>query len=366
MRPFSENLEARTPFSSWHVVTPDRSFSEALEPLLKTHPATMRIIVTDPSVRALHASRFPSGLPILEIGEGESTKTLATVESLVEKLLDLGMDRGGALLAIGGGLVCDVTAFVAATWMRGIGCGLIPTTLLAQADAGIGGKCGINFCNRKNLIGTIRPPDFCLCDPTFLKTLPRQDVASGLSEIAKMALLFDADLLGYLETHAPALLDADVNLTAHAIERSLELKKSIVDIDPYEQNERRKLNLGHTLGHAVESLLGLRHGEAVAIGMRLAARISVDRHLLSIHDRRRLDRLLDWLDLPRLSSIGSLSPNAISHALRADKKREGDLIHFVLLEGLGTSSCRIEAFPLTQLDAWLVDSWPSFIDCANG
>ncbi|MDR0966793.1 MAG: 3-dehydroquinate synthase [Myxococcales bacterium] len=339
----------------------DATFDDTLARLFEAHPASIRVIVTDPTVRARYGHRFPRALPIVEIGEGESAKTLATIEAIADVLLDLGVDRDGALLGIGGGLVCDVTAFAAATWMRGIGCGLVPTTLLAQADAGIGGKCAVNFRGRKNLIGAFRAPDFCLCDPLFLTTLPWRERASGLSEIAKMAALFDRDLFELLEAHADALVAADPALTARAVARSLELKAAVVSADPQEHGERRKLNFGHTLGHAIEGSLGLRHGEAVAIGMRLAADLSVECGLLLPDERARLDCLLDGLDLPGRSAIAPLCPEALCQALRADKKRAGGELRFVLLEGLARSAVRVEAIAFDALDAWLQRQWPGFV-----
>lgn len=350
-----------SPFARWHVSRPG-DFEASLDRLLASHPASLRVIVTDGTVRALHAARFPKGLPIVEIGQGEAAKSWQSVEKIATRLLDLGVDRQGALLAIGGGIACDVTAFAAATWMRGIGCGLVPTTLLAQADAGIGGKSGINFMGRKNMIGAFHPADFCLCDPLFLATLARRDVAAGLAEIAKHAALFDGELFSFLEAHAEELLDADPTLTARVVERSLDLKAGIVATDPFERGARRQLNFGHTLGHAVEFLLDLRHGEAVAIGMRLSARLSADLGKLTVSDVQRLDALLDRFDLPGLNALAPLSPRLIGEALGADKKRDGDVLHFVMLTGIGTSAGQIAPVALGEIETWLCQRWHTFID----
>lgn len=353
-------MPLHSPFARWQVSRPGE-FAADLERLLEAHPATARVIVTDATVRALHAHRFPRGLPIVEIGQGEAAKSWQSVEAIAAQLLDLGLDRRGALLAIGGGIACDVTAFVAATWMRGIGCGLVPTTLLAQADAGIGGKCGINFMGRKNMLGAFYPADFCLCDPLFLATLARRDVAAGLAEVVKHAALFDGALFGFLEAHAAELLAAEPSLTARALRRSLELKAAIVEADPLERGARRQLNFGHTLGHAVESLLDLRHGEAVAVGMRLAAHLSIDRALLSTEDGARLMALLDCLALPGLTVLAPLTPEQIGAALRADKKRERDKVLLVLLRGLGSAASHIEAIDFGEIEAWLRQRWPALV-----
>lgn len=349
-----------SPFAPWQVSKPG-DFKASLERLFAAHPASTRVVVTDATVHALHANRFPQGLPIVEIGQGEQAKSWQSVEEIAARLLDLGVDRQGALLAIGGGLVCDVTAFAAATWMRGIGCGLLPTTLLAQADAGIGGKCGINVCGRKNLIGAFRQPDFCLCDPLFLTTLARRDIAAGLAEIVKHAALFDGALFNFLEANADELLDAHPALMLRAIERSLELKAAVVAADPFERGARRQLNFGHTLGHAVELLLGLRHGEAIAIGMRLSARLSADLGMLTLPEVERLDALLHRLDLPALTALARLSPDRIGAALGADKKRDRGKIRFVLLAGIGKSAVHIAALDFEEIESWLCQRWRALV-----
>ncbi len=348
-------------FARFQVTSSD-AFQAALDKCLAAQMATSSLIVTDATVRALHGNRFPRDLPVVEIGEGEAAKSWQSVEIIAGRLLDMGVDRQGALIAIGGGLVCDVAAFTAAFWMRGISCGLVPTTLLAQADAGLGGKCGINWRGRKNLIGALKPPDFCLCDAGFLSTLSRRDIASGLAEIAKHAALFDASLFEFLQAHATALLAADEALLAQVVGRSLCLKAAIVERDPTEKGERRLLNLGHTLGHAAELLLDLRHGEAVAIGMRFSARLSLERGLIERAQVRRLEALLDRLELPSLNALLPLVPEQLGEALRADKKRDGDKVRFVLLGGLGEASGRVEAIQIRELESWLTRRWQELVE----
>ncbi|MBR2979016.1 MAG: 3-dehydroquinate synthase [Myxococcaceae bacterium] len=356
----SPSLSSPSPFARFQV-TSSGAFEAALEQCLASQRATSSVIVTDATVRSLHGDRFPRGLPVVEIGEGEEAKSWQSVETIAGRLLDMGVDRQGAIIAIGGGLVCDVAAFTAAIWMRGVGCGLVPTTLLAQADAGLGGKCGINWRGHKNLIGAFRPPEFCLCDAGFLSTLSRRDLASGLSEIAKHAALFDAALFEFLRAHAEALLAADEALLAQVVERSLCLKAAVVERDPLEKGERRLLNLGHTLGHASELLLDLRHGEAVAIGMRLMARLSRERGLMERAQVERLEALLDRLELPSLNALSPLCPEQMGEALRADKKRDGDKVRCVLLNGLGEASGRVEALEIRELEAWLSRRWRELV-----
>ena len=279
------------------------------------------VIVTDRTVRRLFGHLFPSGVPVLEMGEGEASKTLASAEALCADFLRLDIDRQSLIVAVGGGVVCDVTSFAASIWMRGVRCGLFPTTLLAQADAGLGGKCGVNFCGGKNLLGTVRPHAFCLCDPAFLAALSRRERSSGLAEIAKMACLYDAELFRFLEENAAALLAGSLESLSLVVRRSLELKAAIVSADPFERGVRRQLNLGHTIGHAVEAASTLGHGESVALGMRLAALWSLERGDLPQSDVRRLDSLLDALELPELSRLEALDMAAVCRLLGADKKR---------------------------------------------
>ncbi|MGI5865081.1 MAG: 3-dehydroquinate synthase, partial [Myxococcales bacterium] len=249
------------------------------------------IIVTDATVRRLHGARFPDA-PVIEIGQGEAAKTLTTVASIYERFLELELDRSAFVLAIGGGIVCDVAAFAASTWMRGVPFGLVPTTLIAQADAGIGGKNGVNLREYKNLVGVFRQPSFCLCDTSFLTTLPDRELRCGLAEVIKHGAIADRALFEFVEERAPALLDLAPDALDRVVSDSLRIKAGIVAIDETEQGERRKLNFGHTLGHAIERIAGLPHGEAVSVGMVLAARLSARRGMLEAKDADRLEALL--------------------------------------------------------------------------
>ena len=337
-------------------ILPSGGFAEAIE--REAHRGGSRqtcVIVTDRNVRRLFGHLFPKDVPILEVGEGESSKTLASAEILCGGFLLHGLDRYGLVIAVGGGVVCDTAAFAASIWLRGVRCGLFPTTLLAQADAGLGGKCGVNFCGQKNLLGTIFLHEFCLCDPAFLASLPRQRIASGLAEAAKMACLYDEDLFRLLENNAPALLSGDTALLAAVVQRSLELKSAIVSADPFESGLRRQLNFGHTFGHALEAALALEHGAAVAVGMRLASIWSMEQGWLSHDDFVRLGRLLDLLELPGTDAAARLNPAEIRVLLGGDKKRCGNSIRFVVPTGigLGKESVRTGLVPLEELASWM-------------
>ncbi len=305
------------------------------------------LLVTDETVRRLHGARFPDGVPVLTIGQGEESKTLETVAALYRGFLDAGLDRGGSVLGVGGGIVCDVASYAAATWMRGVDVGLVPTTVLAQADAGVGGKNGVNFGGTKNLVGTIRQPRFVHCAPEFLATLSRAEVQNGLAEVVKSAAIADAELFSFLEANVEALLAAEPATLTRAIEASLRVKVAVVEKDELEQGDRKRLNFGHTLGHALELARGLRHGEAVAVGMVFAARLSVERGLLPAGAVDRLVRLLEQLGLPT-----SFAPApALFEGLTRDKKRAGKSVHMALLTAVGESV--IQPVPLSDLEAAL-------------
>ncbi|MGC4113215.1 MAG: 3-dehydroquinate synthase [Myxococcales bacterium] len=302
------------------------------------------VVVTDATVRRLHAATFPAGADVIEIGQGEANKTLETVARIYERFLELQLDRRALVVGIGGGIVCDVAAYAAATWLRGLDTGLVPTTVLAQADAGIGGKNGVNFKGLKNQIGTIRQPGFVLCDPAYLKTLAEAEVKSGLAEVIKAGAIADAALFELLEAQAPAVLSLEAEPLSRAMSGALAVKHRVVEEDEFETGLRRTLNFGHTIGHAWEALLGVRHGEAVAAGMVFAARLSEARGRLAKGQAERLERLVTRFGLPtRLQA----DPDAVLEAVGSDKKRAGDSVHLVLLERIGQAV--VDLVPLTEL-----------------
>jgi len=314
-------------------------------------PDTRAVIVTDPEIRRLHGHRFPEW-EIIEIGRGEAIKTLSTLEDVLRAFVRMELDRSCFVVGIGGGIVGDIAGLAAATYMRGMEFGLVPTTLLAQADAGLGGKTGINFQGFKNLIGVFRQPRFVLCDAALLSTLPREEVLCGLAEIVKHGAIKDPALFDFLENHRNDLLSLDRAALEHVVEQSLRIKSEIVGIDALERGERRLLNFGHTLGHAVESLFGLRHGEAVAAGMAAAGRISVRKNVLAAADLERLTSLLRDIGLPD-GLPASADALSLSRAVRSDKKRRGDAVDFVLLEGIGKAL--VSRLAYTELEGHIND-----------
>ena len=316
---------------------------ESIERLASYLGGLRSVVITDPQVRATQGVRFPAS-PVVEIGLGEESKTLRTVEEIYEAFLALEMDRAWVVIGVGGGVVCDVAGFAASTYLRGLRFGFVPTTLLAQVDASVGGKNGVNLRAYKNLVGTFAQPAFVLCDFGLLGTLPACEVRNGVAEVVKTAAIGDRDLFAFLEESCDGVLSLERDPLERIVYDSLRVKAGIVSRDEREAGERRKLNFGHTLGHAVEKVCRLRHGEAVSIGMVAAARLSVARGLLPAAEAERLEGLLEKLGLPvRIEA----DPALINDALRKDKKRQDGEIHFVLLDGIG--SARVEPIGIGDL-----------------
>lgn len=307
------------------------------------------VIVTDENVHQAHGKMFPhSEMIVLEPGEG--SKTLTTAEAAYRRLMDLDVDRSGFLLGIGGGVVSDITGFVASTYMRGISFGLVPTTLLAQVDAAIGGKNGVNLDGYKNMVGTFAQPHFVLCDVSFLRTLPEAELRNGLAEAVKSGAIGDPALFELIYDNAAALLANDAVLMEQVVERAASVKALVVNEDERESGRRRILNFGHTLGHAIELEGGTAHGEAISIGMVMAAKLSAKRGLIDADEAARLGGCLASLGLP--TGTGK-DAKAISSAIRKDKKRYGDSIKFVLLEEIGRA--RVEDVGLAEIQEAIDD-----------
>jgi 3-dehydroquinate synthase len=289
------------------------------------------VVISDENVRHFYGDLF-SGYEVIEIGLGEKAKTLKTVEGIYQRFLELGIDRSSFVIGIGGGIVCDITGFAASTFMRGVHFGFVPSTLLAQVDAGIGGKNGVNFGGYKNIVGVFKQPQFILLDFNLLKTLPEKERICGVAEIIKHALIGSPSLFDFLEKEWQSLLSLKREVVEKATVDSILIKSRIVQADERESGERRRLNFGHTLGHAVETVTGLPHGEAVSIGMMIAVKVSVFRGMLSAKDAGRIEGLLKNIKLPvRIPSRRDL----LIDAIKKDKKRQGKEIHYVLLAGIG-------------------------------
>ena len=316
---------------------------ESIKNLPHYIPAKDVVVITDTTVNQLYRSFF-SSYKVITIGRGEEIKTLDTLAAVYEQLIACEADRSTFILGIGGGIVCDIAGLAASTYMRGLKFGLVATTLLAQVDASVGGKNGVNFRRFKNMIGTFNQPEFVICDFELLKTLPEKEVRCGIGEIVKHALIADEALFSFLEKHADELLSLKPSVVEEAVTKSIRIKSAIVNKDEKERGERRLLNFGHTVGHAVEKNTSLTHGEALGVGITAAAALSNRRGLLSAAGYERIVALLEKLHLPTKSDVKG---ETIMQAIRLDKKREGDEIHFVLIDKIGHA--RVEKISLVAL-----------------
>jgi 3-dehydroquinate synthase len=239
-------------------------------------PAKGAVIITDDNVCNLYGNRFPK-IPVFKLEPGEGSKKLEIVEYLAEKLLDEGIDRAGFVLAIGGGVVCDVAGFLASVYMRGIRCGYVSSSLLSQVDASTGGKNGVNLGGTKNMLGTIRQPEFVICDPAMLQTLPEEEYLSGLGELIKTAIISDSAFFDLIEGSFDEIMSRETELLTSLVVKSVKFKGMVVSKDEMETGLRRILNFGHTFGHAIEMHTGVKHGFAVACGMELATAYSCEK-----------------------------------------------------------------------------------------
>jgi len=297
--------------------------------------STIANLYLGPTVAALAGAGFDPA--IIQIPDGEKHKNLAWLAFVYDRLIDAGIDRGGAVIALGGGVVGDLAGFAAATYLRGVPCVQVPTTLLAQIDASIGGKTGINHAAGKNLLGAFKQPRFVLADVDSLRTLPRRELVAGLAEVIKTGAILDQELFALLEAELPAVLRQERDLMVRIVRTCCQLKALVVAEDETEGDYRAILNFGHTLGHAIESLTDYTtflHGEAVAIGMVAAARISHSLGLCDDDTVRRLTRLIERCGLP-VEIPADLSREALALALRTDKKTLSGSITFVCLESIG-------------------------------
>jgi len=307
--------------------------------------ASRAFVVTVPPVgrryagRALHSLRG-AGLRTtrIDVPDGDATKNLGQVEKLYHALLEAGADRHSVLVALGGGMVGDLTGFTAATFLRGIPFVQVPTTVLAMVDASVGGKTGVNLREGKNLVGAFHQPRLVAIDLDTLASLPVRERAAGFAEVVKKAAIWDADLFALLERSAGALMDLDREVLAQVLGRAVEIKASVVSRDEREEGLRRLLNFGHTLAHAIEALQryrGLLHGEAVAIGMVYAAERSEALGHAPPGTAGRLEALCARFGLP--TRPPDFDRSAYLAALRVDKKKQALRIHYVVLEGVGSA-----------------------------
>lgn len=306
-------------------------------------------IVTNPTVYSLYGEALLQSLTgaggfkplLITVPDGEEYKNLSELNKIYDVLVENRFERGSPIIALGGGVIGDITGFAAATYLRGVPYVQIPTTLLAEVDSSVGGKTAVNHSGGKNLIGSFYQPKAVLIDPDTLNTLDVRDVKTGLAEVIKYGVILDKDFFGFLEQNAPGLLALD-DVIIKAVRRSCAIKAEVVSDDEFETTGRRAvLNLGHTFGHAIESVAGYgvyRHGEAVAIGLVMAARFSVKLGLSDVQTAERIEALVSALGLPAPPS--EIDARAYIEAMSHDKKVSGGRMRFILIRDIGQVELR--------------------------
>ena len=308
-------------------------------------------LISNPTVYNLYGktvseSLKASGYDLIEVllPDGEEYKSLASAEKIYESLLKAKLDRKSVLIALGGGVIGDITGFAASTYMRGIDFIQIPTTLLAQVDSSVGGKTGVNHPLGKNMIGAFWQPKLVCIDTSTLETLPRREFLSGLGEVIKYGVIWDEDFFVYLESNSDKILRLDKEALTHIIWRSCEIKSEVVSKDERESGLRAILNYGHTIGHAIETITGYKkylHGEAVAIGMYMEARLS---HQLGLIEKKAVARIKALIDSYKLPSEmpDEIQIYDLMEKMQIDKKTVGGKMHFVLPEKVGSARIHSE------------------------
>jgi 3-dehydroquinate synthase len=316
------------------------------------------LVVTNVTVAPLYADRLTEALgkrkvAVIALPDGEGHKTLTTMSAILDALVEARMNRDAAIVALGGGVVGDIAGFAAACYQRGIDYVQAPTTLLAQVDSSVGGKTGVNHPGGKNLIGAFHQPRSVLIDVDTLDTLPKREFLAGLAEVVKYGFIHDLSFLDWLERNVESLLARDTEALIHAIRRSCEIKGEVVGVDEREHGLRAILNFGHTFGHAIETATGYGewlHGEAVAAGMVLAARMSERAGWLPATDRARVEDLLARIGLPaKAPRIGATKAREL---MGMDKKVLQGKLRLVLLKPLGQAVVTSE-YPADALQTTL-------------
>lgn len=286
-------------------------------------------VITDENVLAKHKSKL-KGFETILLPAGEQFKTQATVDKALIKLIEAGANRKSLIVGIGGGVVTDMTGYIASVYMRGVAFGFVPTSILAMVDAAIGGKNGIDVGLYKNMVGTINQPEFLLYDISLLKTLPTDEWSNGFAEIIKHACIKDAAMFKQLSEHKLADYKKDAALLSALIKRNVLIKAKVVQADEFEQGERKLLNFGHTLGHAIENMLQVKHGEAISIGMVAASVFS--EKLAGFKSTGKLVEMFERYGLPTNAAFEKDKAFSI---LQKDKKNESAGMNYVLLEKIG-------------------------------
>lgn len=325
------------------------------------------VIITDETVSAIHAQALSASLTaagvtseIVAVPAGEGSKSFAQLERVLDRLLEIGLDRKDVVIALGGGVVGDLAGLAAALFMRGIDFVQIPTTLLAQVDSSVGGKTAIDTPRGKNLVGAFHQPRLVLADIDVLATLPERQVRSGWAEVLKHGLICDAAFFDWLAGEGAAGAKGDPAALERAVIRSVEIKSAVVGEDEKEAGRRALLNLGHTFGHAIETEVGfdegaLAHGEAVALGCCMAFRYSAREGLCSADDVERVEAVVAAAGLPtRLDQAGSFAADRLLALMAGDKKAEGGALTLILARGIGHAFVA-KGVDAAQVQAFLIE-----------
>jgi 3-dehydroquinate synthase len=315
--------------------------------LKKITDPSSTVLITDRNVYNAHSKRFKDWDTII-LKPGEAFKVQATVDAVVEKLIEMQADRKTTLIGIGGGVITDITGYVASVYMRGIRFGFVPTSVLGLVDASIGGKNGIDVGVYKNMVGLIRQPSFILHDMAFLNSLPQQEWENGFAEVIKHACIKDAAMFTELERNSLKKYQSRQQSICDLIQRNAILKTKVVQKDEFEKGERRLLNFGHTLGHALETQYELLHGQAISIGMTYACHISE-----KLTGFRQTERVVSLLEKYNLPTYGNFDKQKVFDVLTMDKKRERKEMNYVLLQKIGKGV--VKTIPLKQLEKIIQD-----------
>lgn len=315
----------------------DFSFLDELVPKEKA------IIITDENIASLYSEKFKDW-KVIAIKAGEEHKQQSTVDNVINQLIKLQANRETFIMGVGGGVVTDIAGYAASVYMRGIKFAFVPTSILAMVDAAIGGKNGVDVGLYKNLVGVIRHPEFLLFDYSFLKTLPQEEWVNGFAEIIKHACIKDAEMFELLENSSLQIFQQSPEKIAELIKRNAGIKYNVVSNDEFETGERKLLNFGHTLGHAIENIYKLPHGHAVSIGMVAACEISVTINNFSLEEKEKIRKVLEKYDLPVDLKFDK---EKVWEVLLMDKKKAGDTMNFILLNKIGEGI--VKPIPLTKL-----------------
>ena len=320
---------------SFSTVTVKYYFDASFDLLQKLVPIEQTVLLTDENIFSKHKKRF-KGWRTIVIKAGEAHKNQSTVDDIIEQLIETGADRKTTLIGIGGGVITDITGYVAGIFLRGISFGFVPTSILAMVDASVGGKNGVDVGLYKNMVGLIRQPSFILYDYSLLKTLPKEEWINGFAEIIKHASIKDAAMFKILEASKLITFQKEVKAIAKLIQRNVLIKTKVVVNDEFESGERKLLNFGHTLGHAIENLYQIPHGHAISIGMGLAGTLS--EKLNGFKEKERVIRLLKQYGLPPQFEFDKERAFDI---LLKDKKKAGQHISFILLKKIGKAEIKL-------------------------